>query len=258
MNPPVGTAFMSPGPSIDPRQLEEETGLDVGTEPGAGLGGYPGMDGDIRIISREIYQGKTFDDWDDMEANVRRLARKAGFKVVKVSKNVDDSLWQLVAVGVCCPMRVGCPSGPCPPPGRRLRFEQKTTFFVLSRNDMCDFDFFLLRIRQLHSVRLSGRRPGHVAVSAQRRIYGFFIQPQIGNENEELIRSWQAWSSQARLISSFVVRENTRYDAFSVCWLLWQTVDLLLHCKSRSTTAAVRPSSSQKWYRGNFILIERA
>ena len=44
------------------------------------------MDGDLRIISREIYQGKTFDDWDDMEANVRRLARKAGFKVVKVSE----------------------------------------------------------------------------------------------------------------------------------------------------------------------------
>lgn len=86
MNPPVGTAFMPPGPPVDPRQVEEEVGLDVGTEPGAGLGGYPGMDGDIRIISREIYQGKTFDDWDDMEANVRRLARKAGFKVVKVSK----------------------------------------------------------------------------------------------------------------------------------------------------------------------------
>lgn len=84
---PVGTAFMAPGPVLDPRQMipeQEEPGLDVGTEPGAGLGGYPGMDGDIRIISREIYQGKTFDDWDDMEANVRRLARKAGFKVVKV------------------------------------------------------------------------------------------------------------------------------------------------------------------------------
>lgn len=86
MNPPVGTAFMSPSPTVDPRSLEEEPGLDVGTEPGVGLGGYPGMDGDLRIISREIYQGKTFDDWDDMEANVRRLARKAGFKVVKVSE----------------------------------------------------------------------------------------------------------------------------------------------------------------------------
>lgn len=79
---------MAPGPVLDPRQMlpeqQEEPRLDVGTEPGAGLGGYPGMDGDIRIISREIYQGKTFDDWDDMEANVRRLARKAGFKVVKV------------------------------------------------------------------------------------------------------------------------------------------------------------------------------
>lgn len=74
---------MSPGPATDPRQLEEEVGLDVGMEPGAGLG-YP-VEGDIRIISREIYQGKTFDDWDDMEANVRRLARKAGFKVVKVN-----------------------------------------------------------------------------------------------------------------------------------------------------------------------------
>lgn len=56
--------------------------LDVGSEPGSGLE-YTG-DGDIRNISREIYQGKTFEDWDDMEANVRRLARKAGFKVVKV------------------------------------------------------------------------------------------------------------------------------------------------------------------------------
>lgn len=81
---PVGSAFMSPGPAIDPREMvEQEDGLDVGIEPGAGLG-YAGMDGDARIISREIYQGKTFDDWDDMEANVRRLARKAGFKVVKV------------------------------------------------------------------------------------------------------------------------------------------------------------------------------
>lgn len=82
MNPPVGNAFMTPGPAVDPRQIEEDVGVDVGSEPGSGLG-YP-MDGDIRIISREIYQGKTFDDWDDMEANVRRLARKAGFKVVKV------------------------------------------------------------------------------------------------------------------------------------------------------------------------------
>lgn len=84
--PPVGSPFMSPAPVMDPRQMveQEEVGLDVGIEPGAGLGGYPGMDGDLRIISREIYQGKTFDDWDDMEANVRRLARKAGFKVVKV------------------------------------------------------------------------------------------------------------------------------------------------------------------------------
>lgn len=84
--PPVGSPFMSPAPVMDPRQMveQEEAGLDVGIEPGAGLGGYPGMDGDLRIISREIYQGKTFDDWDDMEANVRRLARKAGFKVVKV------------------------------------------------------------------------------------------------------------------------------------------------------------------------------
>lgn len=75
---------MSPGPAIDPREMvEQDDGLDVGIEPGAGLG-YAGLDGDARIISREIYQGKTFDDWDDMEANVRRLARKAGFKVVKV------------------------------------------------------------------------------------------------------------------------------------------------------------------------------
>lgn len=76
---------MPPAPAIDPREVVEhvEDGLDVGIEPGAGLG-YAGMDGDARIISREIYQGKTFDDWDDMEANVRRLARKAGFKVVKV------------------------------------------------------------------------------------------------------------------------------------------------------------------------------
>lgn len=82
---------MSPVPAgpvapttMDPRQMmEEEITLDVGSEPGSGLA-YTGPDGDIRIISREIYQGKTFDDWDDMEANVRRLARKAGFKVVKV------------------------------------------------------------------------------------------------------------------------------------------------------------------------------
>ena len=87
---PVGSAFMSQGTAIDPREMveqqqqhQEPDGLDVGIEPGAGLG-YSGLDGDARIISREIYQGKTFDDWDDMEANVRRLARKAGFKVVKV------------------------------------------------------------------------------------------------------------------------------------------------------------------------------
>lgn len=55
----------------------------MGSEPGSGLE-YTGADGDSRVISREIYQGKTFEDWDDMEANVRRLARKAGFKVVKV------------------------------------------------------------------------------------------------------------------------------------------------------------------------------
>ena len=85
--PPVGTAFMSPGPAMDPRHIDEDVGLDVGMEPGAGLG-YP-LEGDIRIISREIYQGKTFDDWDDMEANVRRLARKAGFKVVKVSEKKE-------------------------------------------------------------------------------------------------------------------------------------------------------------------------
>lgn len=133
---------MSPGPAIDPRHLEEEPGLDVGTEPGAGLGGYPGMDGDIRIISREIYQGKTFDDWDDMEANVRRLARKAGFKVVKVSKNADDRLRQLVAVGVCV---VPCASTVLlypAPPAAAVRFEQKTTFFVLARNGICDFRLF--------------------------------------------------------------------------------------------------------------------
>lgn len=88
--PPVGTAFMSPGPATDPRQVEEEVGLDVGMEPGAGLG-YP-VEGDIRIISREIYQGKTFEDWDDMEANVRRLARKAGFKVVKVNLQKECAL----------------------------------------------------------------------------------------------------------------------------------------------------------------------
>lgn len=89
MNPPVGNAFMSPAPpeeNPDQRQVqEEEVTLDVGSEPGSGLA-YTGPDGDIRIISREIYQGKTFDDWDDMEANVRRLARKAGFKVVKVGR----------------------------------------------------------------------------------------------------------------------------------------------------------------------------
>lgn len=66
------------------QEAEEEVTLDVGSEPGSGLA-YTGPDGDVRIISREIYQGKTFEDWDDMEANVRRLARKAGFKVVKVS-----------------------------------------------------------------------------------------------------------------------------------------------------------------------------
>lgn len=122
MNPPVGTAFMSPvPPAADPRQMEEEIGLDVGTEPGAGLGGYPGMDGDIRIISREIYQGKTFDDWDDMEANVRRLARKAGFKVVKVSNGMREGMsilfaWprNLKSFAVCLPSssRVDCyPAG---------------------------------------------------------------------------------------------------------------------------------------------------
>lgn len=87
MNPlPVGSPFMSPPPVMEPRHVaeQEEPGLDVGVEPGAGLG-YPGLDGEMRIISREIYQGKTFDDWDDMEGNVRRLARKAGFKVVKAS-----------------------------------------------------------------------------------------------------------------------------------------------------------------------------
>lgn len=91
MNPPVGNAFMSPAPpqetpgTTEEQQVgEDEVTLDVGSEPGSGLA-YTGPDGDIRIISREIYQGKTFEDWDDMEANVRRLARKAGFKVVKVS-----------------------------------------------------------------------------------------------------------------------------------------------------------------------------
>lgn len=94
---------MSPGLVIDPREMveHEPDGLDVGIEPGAGLG-YAGLDGDARIISREIYQGKTFDDWDDMEANVRRLARKAGFKVVKVrnkergeeNKRVSRLRWQ--------------------------------------------------------------------------------------------------------------------------------------------------------------------
>ncbi len=91
---PVAASFM-PSAAIDPRQQqppveqqqqqEEGGGLDVGIEPGAELG-YPGLDGDMRIISREIYQGKTFEDWDDMEGIVRRLARKAGFKVVKVRK----------------------------------------------------------------------------------------------------------------------------------------------------------------------------
>lgn len=88
MNPfPVGSPFMSPPPVMEQRHVAEpeEPGLDVGIEPGAGLG-YPGLDGEMRIISREIYQGKTFDDWDDMEGNVRRLARKAGFKVVKASE----------------------------------------------------------------------------------------------------------------------------------------------------------------------------
>lgn len=91
---PVAASFL-PNTAIDPRQQppveqqqqqqEEGGGLDVGIEPGAELG-YPGLDGDMRIISREIYQGKTFEDWDDMEGIVRRLARKAGFKVVKVRK----------------------------------------------------------------------------------------------------------------------------------------------------------------------------
>lgn len=94
MNPPVGNAFMSPAPpgaSSEIRQVaEDEITLDVGSEPGSGLA-YTGPDGDLRIISREIYQGKTFDDWDDMEANVRRLARKAGFKVVKVRVNFNSS-----------------------------------------------------------------------------------------------------------------------------------------------------------------------
>ncbi|CAN0484507.1 unnamed protein product, partial [Ectocarpus sp. 12 AP-2014] len=69
MNPlPVGSPFMSPPPVMEQRHVAEpeEPGLDVGVEPGAGLG-YPGLDGEMRIISREIYQGKTFDDWDDME-----------------------------------------------------------------------------------------------------------------------------------------------------------------------------------------------
>ncbi|CAN0520020.1 unnamed protein product, partial [Ectocarpus sp. 12 AP-2014] len=107
MNPlPVGSPFMSPPPVMEQRHIAEpeEPGLDVGIEPGAGLG-YPGLDGEMRIISREIYQGKTFDDWDDMEGNVRRLARKAGFKDSKGEKRADGRQKRIVWKCDCAGMK---------------------------------------------------------------------------------------------------------------------------------------------------------
>lgn len=213
---------MSPGPTVDPRQLEEEPGLDVGTEPGAGLGGYPGMDGDIRIISREIYQGKTFDDWDDMEANVRRLARKAGFKVVKVSKNTDDRLSQVVAVCVvpCASAALLDPAPPSPPCALTKKQLSSCWLAMVYVQSMLLGVFFASDPPTAQRTRVASRAPPRpcCCFGAAPDICFFFLPPKIGDENQELIRS-RAATPQAVHRSHHIGRES-HHHAFSLCWLL--------------------------------------
>lgn len=180
-SPPLGHAFMSPVPATpEPHHqvmMEEDTGLDVGTEPGAGLGGYPGMDGDIRIISREIYQGKTFDDWDDMEANVRRLARKAGFKVVKVrGQKRRQAIYKLLKRPESCavtyqPARPASrpapfpPSPPHPDPKIIMALGFSSTYLCHSSRDHC------LAVRSIARRPLSvGETVRHLCVSFEAGI----------------------------------------------------------------------------------------